>query len=121
MKASPCILGLLVIAGCGGGGMSTSQIRQAAVEHTRETLSLGPDAKLAATTFVGREVDGKTSVCGFVRGTDGQGRPIDPREFIATLDPLKWQVFKSVHTPPLPSQPGKFVEWSTTCGPGERV
>jgi hypothetical protein len=105
-----------VAAACSSRGVSTAELEQAAIAHARQTLSLGGDAKLTATVFVGKTVRGKRAMCGYVRGQRSDGRDIDPQEFIATTDPIDWVVFRSVHRPIIPAQSEMFTDWHTACG-----
>ncbi len=111
-------LAVSLVSGCESRSMSASDMERAAVDHARQTLALGPAAKLDATVFVGKEVDGEATMCGFVRGRDAAGREIDPRQFVVTTDPVKWLVFQSVHAPSIPAHPDKFVTWAEVCGAG---
>lgn len=106
---------LMLTAGCSSGGLSTTDIKRAAEQEARAKLSLGADASLKAVAFVGRNVDGKTVMCGTVQGKDSAGKPIVPQRFIAATDPLKWLVFESANDPSIPSRPNKFVEWTSVC------
>lgn len=55
-------------------------------------------------------------MCGTVRGTRGDGSPIEPERFIAATKPLKWLLFQRVNEPSIAAVPEKFVDWNTACG-----
>lgn len=104
------------LAACGQDGTSTEDVKEAAAERAREKLSLPADAPLETSVWTGEPFAGELTVCGTVSSAGGQEIP--PQRFIATLEPLHWQVFEDAHNPMIPSQPGKFPEWSQTCGLG---
>lgn len=107
---------LAMLAACDQDGTSTQDVKEAAAERVREELGLAADAPLETSVWTGQEFAGELTVCGTVSSAGAQGFP--PKRFIATTDPLRWQVFEDAHNPMIPSQPGKFPEWSQTCGSG---
>lgn len=107
---------LASVAACNGGGVSTEDVKQAAAERAREELGLPADAPLETSVWKGEPFAGESTVCGTVSSAGGQEFP--PKRFIATTDPLRWQVFEDAHSPTVASQPGKFPEWSQICGTG---
>lgn len=113
--AAALIAAAAMLAGCAEEGFSTLQVEQAAETYARQKLGLGEDAELVSRVFVGEPVNGEMVMCGTVRGKRADGRAVEPQRFIVSTEPWKWLVFESAEKPPLPSQPGKFVEWHTTC------
>jgi hypothetical protein len=107
---------LTTLAACDQSGTSTEDVKEAAAERAREQLGLPADAPLETSVWTGEPFAGELTVCGTVSSAGAQ--QIRPQRFIATTDPLRWQVFEDAHSPMIPSQPGKFPEWSQTCGAG---
>lgn len=116
MVATIALLG--AVAGCDQGGTSTEDVQEAAAERAREQLALPADMPLETSVWTGQPYQGELTVCGTVSSAKGGAQQIRPQRFIATTDPLAWQVFEDAHAPTIPSQPGKFPEWSKTCGAG---
>ncbi len=113
--AAAFIAAAAMLVGCAEKGVSTLQVEQAAEARARQKLGLGEDAELVSRVFVGQPVDGETVMCGMVRGKRADGRAVEPQRFIVSTEPWKWLLFESAEKPSLPSLPGKFVEWHTTC------
>lgn len=105
---------LATLAACDQGGTSTEDVKEAAAERAREQFGLPADAPLETRVWTGEPFNDDVTVCGTVSSVGAQ--QIRPQRFIATLEPFRWQVFKDAHSPMIPSQPGKFPEWSSTCG-----
>ena len=112
MLAALVSLGALLTA-CEKEGYSAAEVEEAAKERAREKLGLSKETALVSKVFVGEPVDGETVLCGTVGGANGAA--VEPQRFIVSTDATKWLVFESAEKPPAPSQPGKFVEWHTTC------
>lgn len=107
------------VAACDQVGASTREVKEAATERAREELGLPSTVPLETSVWVGQPFRDQLTVCGTVSSADAaEAQGITPQRFIATTDPLRWQVFEDAHNPVLPSQPDKFPEWSQTCGVG---
>ncbi len=100
-------------------GISSAQLEAAAKDKVRSELGLRPDQALFSTVWVGKSRNGETVLCGRVAGSVDSNAPITPRRFITSVEPPRWLLFEPVTNPSIPSQPGKFVEWSTACA-GEK-
>lgn len=107
----------LLLGGCGEGGMSTAEIREAAIERARTDMKLDSSVPLDARVWVGKQYDDGPSVCGTVSGPAGSVRP---QRFLARTEPFEWLVFEDAHGPMATTQPNKFAEWQTYCA-AERV
>ena len=106
---------LVVVAaltGCGSGGMSSDEVRAAAMEEAREQFNLADNAPLEAKVWTGSEYDGEPSVCGTVSSEAGR---MPPQRFLARLEPFEWLVFEEAHDRLIQSQPDKFPEWARYC------
>lgn len=110
---------LLTLAGCGGGGMSTEEVREAAIERARAELGVSAEAPLEANVWTGGEYDGDVVVCGTVSDRSA-GASAVPQRFAASTDPFRWLVFEGAHDPMVTPQPDKFPEWTTLCGQGQQ-
>lgn len=109
----------LALCACQDDGLSTREMRSAAVAHAREVLRLPAAAGLEATVWVGeKDYDGKTVMCGTVSGK-GQAAII-PQRFAATASPLRWLVFQDAHAPMRPTTEGKFPNWGELCAGSRR-
>ena len=108
-------LAAVAASGCGGGGVSTAEVEQAAIEHARQQLGLAADAPLTATVWTGREADGQLTYCGEVSSAQGAAAPIRPQQFAAHGDPLNFFIFGDAHQLEPRSQPGKFENWTALC------
>ena len=109
------ITALLTLAACAGEGMSTEEVREAAIERARAELGVPADAPLEAEVWTGGEYDGDVVVCGTVSDRTS-GSTAVPQRFAASTDPFEWLVFEGAHDPVVASQPDKFPEWATLCG-----
>lgn len=107
----------LLITACDDVGMSTAEIREAAVERARKDFQLPANAKLDAKVWVGTEIDDSPAVCGTVSG-DGAAMP--PQRFLARTEPFDWIIFENAHAEMTLTQPNKFAEWQTYCS-GQRT
>ncbi len=120
-RRAAALAALLLGMGCEDQSLSTAQLEQAAKERVRESLGLTQESILFSNVFVGEPVEGDTVLCGTVRGKRADGTDIQPRRFIAAIDPARWLKFGPADNDVLPSQPDKFVEWHTTCLGEEEV
>jgi hypothetical protein len=107
---------LAMVAACDQGGTSTEDVKEAAAERAREQLALPADMPLETTVWTGEPYNGELTVCGTVSSAAAGTQQIRPQRFIATTDPLAWQVFEDAQSSIIPSQPGKWPEWSKICG-----
>lgn len=114
IKVIATVAALGVAAACGKDGASTEEVRVAAIEKARAELGIAADIPLDATVWTGQPFNDQLTVCGTVSSSGAQ--QMRAQRFIATTDPLEWQVFEDAHSPMIPSQPGKFPEWSRICG-----
>jgi hypothetical protein len=116
MIVAPAVLVLALLLGaCADQSVSTAEVREAAKERVRQKLGLSPSTALFSTVWAGRSRDGELVLCGRVAGApEGRGS-IEPRRFIAALEPARWVLFEPASNPSIPSQPGKFIEWETAC------
>lgn len=105
----------LVVSGCADGGMSTEEVRQAAIERAREELGVPTATPLEATVWTGGEHEGDVVVCGTVSDRSA-GTTAVPQRFAASTDPFRWLVFERAHDPLIASGPDKFPEWVVLCG-----
>ncbi len=113
MESSGAALVLMaMMTACDSGGMSSDEVRTAAMEKAREEFRLPDDAPLEARVWTGTEYDGEPSVCGTVSGAGGR---MPPQRFLARLEPFEWLAFEEAHNPMIPSQPDKFAEWERYC------
>lgn len=112
MKRAAIAIAVL-LAGCGGEGTTTVDVRTAAVEKARQQFGLSEDVPLDARVWVGKPYRGKTTSCGTVSSKRGQ---VPPQRFLATVDPLQWQVFEGAHSPMTSAQPDEFPDWQQYCG-----
>ena len=106
---------LLTLAGCGGGGMTTEDVREAAIDRAREELGVAADTPLEATVWIGGEYEGDVVVCGTVSDRTAGASGSVPQRFAASTDPFRWLVFEGAHDPVVTTQPDKFPEWATLC------
>lgn len=113
-RASSLLL-LLLAASCSDNGLSTTEVEQAAKERVRMALRLTPESTLFTNVFVGKPAKDDMVLCGTVQGQRADGSEIRPRRFIVATDPPRWLKFEPIDDDPLPSQPDKFLEWSTSC------
>jgi hypothetical protein len=114
-RASSLLSLLLLAASCGDNGLSTAEFQQAAKERVRAALNLTPESTLFTNVFVGKPAKGDMVLCGTVQGQRADGSDIGPRRFIVATDPARWLKFEPIDDDALPSQPDKFLEWSTSC------
>lgn len=103
------------LGACDSGGMSTTEVRQAAIERARQQLALGPDNKLEARVWTGRPRDDEITYCGTVSSEGSAAPQIPPQRFAARGDPLQFLVFENAHAPMVTSEPDKFVSWEQLC------
>ena len=113
--AFPLLPGLIVLAACSDDSLSTAQVEEAAKERVRQKLGLDAETALFSTVWVGETRRGEMVLCGRVAGAPKTDGTISPRRFIAATDPAKWVLFEPTSNVSLPAQPGKFVEWETSC------
>lgn len=110
-----------LLAGCGSEGLSTSDVQAAAKERVREKLALTPQSTLFTETFVGRPVDGDTTLCGTVEGKRADGTSVPPRRFIAATEPGRWLKFGAADGPTPPTHSDKFANWTEICGGEQEI
>ncbi len=106
---------VLMLAACGGEGLSTAEAQSAAEQRVREKFGLGPQAALETDVFVGREREGEPVVCGRVNATRPDGAPIPTQFFIAALDPARWLMFNDLDTSGRVAHPNMFPDWTALC------
>ena len=105
------VMAAMMVA-CDSGGMSSDEVRTAAMEKAREEFNLADNAPLEAAVWTGTEYDGEGSVCGTVSSAGGR---MPPQRFLARLEPFEWLVFEGAHERMIQSQPDKFAEWERYC------
>lgn len=101
-------------ASCDTGGVSSDEVRQAAIERARSEFGLGPQTPVSARVWVGREYDGEISICGTVSSAGGQMRP---KRFMASVEPFEWLIFEDAHDPMVTAQPPALPSWGRHCAP----
>ena len=74
-----------------------------------------PKTALFSTVWVGETRQSVMVLGGRVPEAPKNQGAIAPRRFTAATDPAKWVLFEPASNVSLPSQPGKFVEWDTSC------
>lgn len=117
MRTRLTILSLAAIslAACGGEGVTTRDIKAAAIERARQELRIPADVPLKATVWTGRERDGQITYCGSVSSEDGASSPIRPQQFAAHGDPLTFFIFGDAHQADPRTQPDMFENWTAVC------
>jgi hypothetical protein len=109
------IAALGLLCGCGDEGLSTADVQAAAKERVREKLGLTPESVLFSETFVGKPVDGDTTLCGTVEGKRADGTSLPPQRFIAATEPGRWLKFGPADGATPPTHPDKFANWTEIC------
>lgn len=101
-------------AACDTGGVSSAEVREAAIERARSEFGLGPNAPVDAKVWVGREYDGDISICGTVSSA---GARMTPKRFMASVEPFEWLIFEDAHDPMVTAHPPASPSWGSHCAP----
>jgi hypothetical protein len=112
---------LALVCGCQDGGVSTSDVQAAAKERVREKLGFTAESALFTETFVDKQVDGDTTLCGTVEGVRADGTAVPRQRFIAATDTGRWLKFHRADGPTPPTHPDKFTDWTEICGGEQEV
>ena len=114
-KVRTSLLAALALAACADNGMSTEEIRLAAIERARQELGVPADTPLEATVWTGEEYDGDVVVCGTISDQTAGASNVVAQRFAASTEPFRWLIFEGAHEPMVISQPDKFPEWAIIC------
>jgi len=115
------IAALALVCSCGNEGLSTNDVQAAAKERVREKLGLTAESALFTEIFVGKPVDGDTTLCGTVEGKRADGTSVPQQRFIAATEPGRWLKFGRADGPTPPTHPDMFTDWTEICAGEQEV
>lgn len=105
----------LLIAACEKSGVSSEDVREAAIERARSEFAIPAQVPVDARVWVGGDYDGEITVCGLVSSA---GPQLKPKRFLASVEPFEWLIFEDAHDAMLRAEPPAAPSWGAHCAPG---